>query len=346
MHFTKESIFLSSIRSLCNALGAILGIFIAFLLAVFAISGLSNPEVLPEKSAMSIAPDANGQRKMVPPHSPVVLKINNEGVIGLGKLTYENIQNILFDSREDMLGKNRVQAILLYVNTPGGEATNSVNIYEALLDYKKKYNVPIYAFVDGLCASGGMWICSAADKIYASPTSVIGSVGVRLGTNFNFTDLMSKVGIQSLTITEGKDKDALNPFRPWQPGEYASLINITKDLYELFVDVVTAARPNLNKEKLIQEYGAHVFLAKTAQNLGYIDVSDANYFQTLQALTAASTIQEQEYQVIELSRPESFFAQLAQNKLSLFSGKVEHSLQVNPAASAEFSGKLLCLYQP
>ncbi len=346
MTFTKESIFLSSIRSLCNALGAILGVFVALLLATFAISGLSNPEIVPEKSVMNIASDANGQRKMLPLTTPVVLKINIEGIIGLNKLTYENIQNILFDSREDLLGKNRVQAILLYVNTPGGEATNSANIYQALVEYKKKYNIPIYAFVDGLCASGGMYICSAADKIYASPTSVIGSVGVRLGTNFNFTDLMSKVGVQSLTITAGKDKDGLNPFRPWNPSEADSLINITKEMYELFVDAVTSGRPNLSKEKLIEEYGAHVFLAKTAESLGYIDVAGANYFQTLQALTTASSIQEQDYQVIELSRPESIFSQLAQNKFSLFSGKVEHTFLLEPSETAKLNGKFLYLYQP
>ena len=67
---------------------------------------------------------------------------------------------------------------------PGGAADDSVGIYRALCEYKKKYNVPIYAFVDGLCASGGMYIACAADKIYATPSSVIGSVGVIMGPLF------------------------------------------------------------------------------------------------------------------------------------------------------------------
>jgi protease-4 len=344
MSFERESIFVSAIRSLCNSLGAVLGICIAVFLAIIALGSLSEPEMVPPKSEFTIAPDAEGNRRLLSLTAPVILRINLQGVIGLEKLTSEHFQGILYDSTEGLLKNGRVKAIFLNVDTPGGAATDSASIYQALVDYKQKYNIPVYAFVDGMCASGGMYICAAADKIYASSGSVIGSVGVLLGPNFNFSELMTKVGISSLTLTQGKDKDALNPFRPWRPEEDSSLVTITKELYEQFVDAVVSGRPRLNKDKLVNEYGAHVFLAKTAEDLGYIDVSGANYSSAMKECATAASLKDGEYQVIELSSPESIFSQLTQNKFGLFSGKVEHSFSTSPYSA--LSGKMLYLYQP
>lgn len=344
MALERESIISSALRTLCNCLGAALGIFIALFLIVCAMGVLSEPEVTPAKSDISLAPDAAGSRKMLSANAPVILRMNLQGVIGLEKLTSEQFQGLLYDSKDGVLKGGRVKAIFLNVDTPGGAATDSATIYQALMNYKKASNVPIYAFVDGFCASGGMYICSAADKIYATNSSVIGSIGVVLGPNFNFSDLMGKIGVSSLTITQGKDKDFLNPFRPWVPGEDSSLVTITKELYEEFVNVVTLGRPNLSKEKLINEYGAHIFLAPTAEKLGYIDVSNATYSQAMQACAAAANLQEGEYQVIELSSPNSVFSDLMQNKLGIFSGKIEHSLSTSPYS--ELSGKMLYLYVP
>ncbi len=342
----RESILTSTFRSLCNALGVVLGAFLALMLVIFTIVAFSPSENLPEKSELTLAPDAEGKRVLLPSSSPAILRINLQGVIGLDALTTENFQNLLSDSLESPLGSTRIKAIFLYVNTPGGTVTDSASMYQALLDYKKKYNVPVYAFVDGLCASGGMYICSAADKIYASDSSLIGSVGVRMGPSFNFSDLMTKVGVQAITITQGKDKDSLNPFRPWKPDEDASFTEITKELYEQFVNIVISGRPNLNREKLTQEYGAQVFLAPTAQKFGYIDVAGADYALAMKDLVAASSIGENPYQVITLSRPENFFSQLTQSKFALLTGKVEHIIHLGPYMSTELSGQLLYLYQP
>jgi protease IV len=347
MTFTRESIFVSAIRCFCNAFSVVIGIFIAAVVVMFGLALFSSPEILPEKSELSIAPDADGRRTLLPETSPAILRIDFHGIIGDGDLTNEKIQNILFDSREDSLRNNRVKAVLLHMNTPGGVASDAAGIYDALLAYKKKYNVPVYAFVDGMCASGGMYICAAADKMYATSSSVIGSVGVILGPTFNFSGAMEKFGIQSLTITQGKDKDMLNPFRPWKEGEDQSLVNITKELYEQFVTAVATGRPRLDREKLVNVYGAQVFIAPEAQTLGYIDVSGADYGQTLNELaTAADIAADQRYQVVQLETPHTFLSQLAQGKSSLFSGKISHVFQIGPNMSSELSGKFLYLYQP
>ena len=347
MTFNRESVFFSAFRSLCNALGVVLGIFAAIFLVMFTLSMFSPPALVPEKCNVSIAPDANGDQDLIHAFSSAVLRIDIKGVIGLEDLTTENLQNILSDSRVDFLKKDRVKALFLYVNTPGGTADDAAGMYKAILDYKTKHKVPVYAFVDGMCASGGMYICSAADKIYSTSSSVIGSVGVLLGPSFNVSDLMTKVGVQSKTITQGKNKDMLSPFRPWKEGEDECLINITKSLYEQFVSVVVTGRKNLSKEKLIQEYGAQVFDATTAESFGYIDVADSNYFHAMQALVDASAIPKgEDYQVVLLSPPKSFFSELAKNKFSLLSGKIHHTFQIAPYMSSELSGKFLYLYQP
>ena len=347
MTFNRDSVFLSAFRSLCNALGAILGIFVAIFVVMFTLSMFTPPALVPEKCDVSIAPDAEGNQDLLHNFSSVVLCIDIKGVIGLNELTSEAVQTILSDSRRDFLKKDRVKAVFLHVDTPGGTADDAAGIYKAIMDYKAKYKTPIYAFVDGMCASGGMYVCSAADKIYTTSSSVIGSVGVILGPSFNFSDLMTKVGVQAKTLTQGKDKDMLSPFRPWVPGEEDCLVNITKALYEQFVDTVVSGRKHLSKEKLIEEYGAQVFDAPTAQKLGYTDVADSNYSHTMKALVEASEIpKEEDYQVVILSQPKTFFSELAHSKFSLLSGKVHHTFQIGPYMSSEFSGKFLYLYQP
>lgn len=342
----RESVFISAVRSFCKTLGVMVGILGAFFLIGIALAPLSSPNISPEKSEMIIASDADDNRTILPEDAPVVLKINIQGVIGMDDLTTQAFQDVLYDSRQSPLGK-RIQAILLYIDSPGGSAIDSENIYLALMDYKKKYNIPVYAYVEGLCASGGMYIACAADKIYATSGSIIGSVGVILGRSFfNFSTLMTKIGIESLTISQGKDKDMLNPYRPWHPGEDCSLVNLTKESYDQFVSVVATNRPMLDKQKLIDTYGAQVYLAPTAMNLGYIDTSGATYFQTVKELVAATSIADKPYQVIQLRRPKNIFSMLTQTSFNLLSGKMKHELELGPQARSEFNGKLLYLYQP
>jgi signal peptide peptidase SppA len=347
MEFTRESIIVSTVRTFCKSFAAIIGILIGTILVFMGAMMFSSPDIFPTKSSIMISADAEGNRSLLPHTTPVILKIDITGVIGMRDLTSNKIRNSLMDSREGMLSGNRVKAIFLYINTPGGTVDDSDGIYRALMDYKTKYQIPIYAFVDGMCASGGMYISSAADKIFASPSSIIGSVGVILGPSFNFTGLMDRYGVQALTITQGKDKDMLNPFRPWMPGEDASLRNITADLYNNFVSIVTNARPHLDKDKLIAEYGAQIYVAKKAEELGYIDMADTNYDTALTALVQEAKLPDgQPYQVLTIEPPRPFLADLTESKLALLSGKMTHHFQINASMNSELSGRFLYLYQP
>lgn len=347
MEYSRESILVSAVRTFCKTFTGVIGVLIGLILIAFILSLFSTPDVYPPKSSLVVSADANGNRDLLPHTAPVILKFDIIGIIGQGDLTAEKFKNSLLNSHEGMLANDRVKALFLYINTPGGTVDDADTIYRALVDYKKKYQVPIYAYVDGMCASGGMYIASAADKILASATSIVGSVGVILGPTFNFSGLMEKYGVQSLTITQGKDKDMLNPFRPWKPGEDDSLQTITKDLYERFISIVTSARPNLDKTKLINDYGAQVFIAKQAQEYGYIDVADSDYDTAVAELAREAKIPEdQKYQVMTIGPFHPFLVELIQGKFSLLTGKLTHQFQISSFMNSELSGRFLYLYQP
>ncbi|MFA6118320.1 MAG: S49 family peptidase [Parachlamydiales bacterium] len=310
MNFTKESIFISGIRSFINTLLGTAGIFIALMacIMIFAIF-LGNEQKDALKNKVEILPDLNGETKILSLKTPVVLQLDIHDIIGKS-FTYEDIYYQLIESRKSFLKNNRVKAILLHVNSPGGDAVDSDDIYKALKKYKEKYNIPIYAYIDGLCASGGFYISCAADKIYSSSNSIIGSVGSRIGPFFNFSKILENWGINSSTITDGKNKDMMNPFRPWVKDEDESLKEINEYIYNNFVDIVAKAR-NINKDLIIKEYGAKIFSSKKAKEIGYIDETDSSYEIVMTDLLNAAKIDlSKEYQVVTLKTKKTWFQPL------------------------------------
>src|SRR3990167_9760976 len=183
MEIQRESIFISILRTFSRMFFGVLGNFLTIIVGSLLYSSFSDSASVPTeaKTKINYLPDANGNREssLV---SPVILQVNINGVIGdPKKLNTETVQNILLDSRTNTFKGDRVKGILLYVNTPGGTVIDSDNIYRMLQEYKERYKVPVFAYIDGLCASGGMYIASSADQIFAGPASIIGSVGVVLG---------------------------------------------------------------------------------------------------------------------------------------------------------------------
>lgn len=340
-----ESIFKSMFRSLFKTLGGFIGFFLAIivlgLLLVFlpqhtaSINGLSKPVVMA---------NAEGEKEMLPASSPVVLRIPIRGVIGTPMLSSKSVINQLNNSQGLGINKGRVKAILLDIQSPGGAAVDSYSIFSAVMNYKKKYKVPVYAYIDGMCASGGMMIACSADRIYSSPTGLIGSVGVILGPLFNVSQLMDRLGIEQKTFTEGIGKDEMSPFRKWKEGEGESIQKAIEYDYKLFVDTVVEHRPRMSRNALINTYGAHIFDPETAMQHGYIDQAGASYNLALMDLVKAAKI-EGKYQVLELKPVFS---------LDQFSNSYEHAMgkkvKVELPFLSEFlldnMGKPLYLYAP
>ena len=344
----QESIFKSAVRKffvvLFGIAGALLGILLIFALIGGISTSMDNASELTYSFSPEIVANADGIRKVESSTAPVILKININGVIGLDSLTRKSISQLLIESRERSFENDRVKAILLYIDSPGGTVIDSDGIYRELMAYKKQYNIPIYAYIDGFCASGGYYIASAADKIFSNDASLIGSVGVLLPSLMNFSQLMEKIGVQSLTLYDGKGKDSLNPFRPWKKGEETNIQESIDYYYKMFVHVVTANRPGLDKEKLVEKYGADVYPAEIAKQYGYIDESDYTLNQTLKLLAEKIHAENGEYQVIKLDN-NNWLSQLLGSQ-ALLSGKITHHLAFSPELPSELSNQFLYLYRP
>lgn len=347
MDIKRESILVSAVRSFCNTFAGMFGVIVGIIIIAIVIAILAKPQMVSDKTTMIIAADAEGQRELLPASTPAILRINIHGVIGSRDLNSKTFEAQLLDSREGALKGDRIKAIYLHINSPGGAATDAHDIYTKLVEYKEKYKVPIYAYVDGMCASGGMMIACAADKILSSPIGIIGSVGVIMGPNFNVAGLMEKYGVKQLTLTRGKDKDMLSPYREWKPGEDQSLQDIIAYDYNIFVNLVTKARTRLSRTKLVNDYGAQVFDPAKAEEYGYIDDGNSTYNASLKELVTKSGIKEDEkYQVVELKVVHPVLSDLIEGKSPLFTGKVKHELVIGPDFHPELMNRPLYLYSP
>lgn len=347
MDIKRESIFVSAVRAFCNAFAGMFGIIIGLIILGIVIGTLIKPQLDRDKTTLLIAADSEGNRDLLPTSSPVILRINVHGFIGGRDLNTQTVETQLLDSRTGTMKGDRVKAILLHINSPGGTVTDSYGIYAKLMEYKEIYKVPIYAYVDGMCASGGMMIASSADKIFSGPVGAIGSIGVILGPNFNFAELMEKYGVKQLTITKGKNKDVLNPYREWKPGEDQSIRNLTDYNYNLFVDLVTKARPRLDRDKLQNEYGADIYDPVKAKELGYIDEGNSSYRLTLKDLAEHVEFKEDEkYQVFELKVQHPVLSEFLEGRSPILSGKIKHELQLGPELPPELMNCPLYLHSP
>lgn len=315
--------------------------FLAFFWIVSLIS--STFAGIKRKLDLSILPDAEGRKRLLSRYAPAILQIDLCGVIGTDDLNLDLIENQLVESQMGELRKGRVKGILLYIDSPGGSAKDSDAIYRRLKAYKEKTKIPIYAYVDGYCASGGIFAACAADKIFSSPSSVIGSVGVRLMTPFlNVYKVLQKWDIDVRTFAEGKHKDHLNPFRPWQEDEDSDLRSVLSQSYDRFVDVVVSHRPRISREQLTEEYGAQIYSAAESARIGFIDEGGSDYALALSALVKAAGIEES-YQVVELVKKRRWFKEMMENSF-LLKGKVRHEIDLGPYSS--LSGQIAYLFLP
>jgi protease-4 len=195
-----------------------------------------------------------------------------------------------YDVKEKLLkaAKNDdIKAVMMFVRTPGGSIIGSEAIHDGVLAVKEA-GKPVIAYVDSLSASGGVWSTAAADKIFADYGSVIGSVGVNFGNWMYFEDpvaldaglfgggVETRGGVRTNFLGAGLGKDLGNPWRPMTQREM-DLINASAEFYyDEFVDHVTSNRP-VDRDRLVNEYGAMIFADGLAKDRGYID--DMKTFQ-------------------------------------------------------------------
>lgn len=161
----------------------------------------------------------------------------------------------------------RIKAVLLVINSGGGDAASS----EILATGVKKIRIrkPIYAVIEGVGASGAYWVASAANRVYAMNTSIVGSIGV-IGLTPNVRELMEKIGVKINVTKVGKYKDMLTPFTDITEEARGKYMNILQNSYSVFKNAVSENR-KLSGEKLENACTGEIFSSRDSLELGLID---------------------------------------------------------------------------
>ncbi|MEI6708772.1 MAG: signal peptide peptidase SppA [Methylococcales bacterium] len=158
-----------------------------------------------------------------------------------------NAENVIKSLRAAVKDKN-TKGIILHSNSPGGSPVQSAYIYDEIRNIKKlNPKLPIYAVVGDMCASGCYYIASATDKIFVSPASLVGSIGVIMD-GFGFVDTMKMVGVEHRLITSGAHKAMLNPFAPSKADETAYMQTLLNQVHQQFIAAVKQGRGDRLKE--------------------------------------------------------------------------------------------------
>lgn len=164
---------------------------------------------------------------------------------------------------------DRVKAVLLKIDTPGGTTTASDMLYHEIVAFKRRTGKKIVVCMMNMATSGGYYVSLPADMIIAHPTTVTGSVGVIL-IRPQVSGLMEKIGVGIRVNKSGENKDMGSPFRPITPTEETMLQDLADRLGRRFVDLVKQHR-NLDRQGLATVADARVFLADTAVEVGLVD---------------------------------------------------------------------------
>ena len=158
-----------------------------------------------------------------------------------------NAENVIKSLRAAVKDKN-TKGIILHSNSPGGSPVQSAYIYDEIRSIKKlNPKLPIYAVVGDMCASGCYYIASATDKIFVSPASLVGSIGVIMD-GFGFVDTMKMVGVEHRLITSGAHKAMLSPFAPSKADETAYMQGLLNQVHQQFIAAVKQGRGARLKE--------------------------------------------------------------------------------------------------
>ncbi len=169
----------------------------------------------------------------------VVSLINFTGIIApnMGRKKGLNIQdyNKLI---EQAFQNKRNKAVVLVINSPGGSPVQSEFLADRIINLSKEKNIPVITFVEDVAASGGYWLACAADEIFASKASIIGSIGV-ISAGFGFDKALNKIGVDRRIYTAGKNKSLLDPFSPENKDDIKRLKNLQTKLHDHFISFIT-----------------------------------------------------------------------------------------------------------
>lgn len=144
-----------------------------------------------------------------------------------------------------------LKALIIRINSPGGSPVQAEYMYNTIKYYKKKYpEIKTYAVCVDLCASAAYYVAVAADQIYASPASMVGSIGV-IYNGFGFVDIMNKVGVTRRLQTAGSNKGFMDPFSPESDAQKQKLQVMLDIVHQQFITRVKEGRGDRDRKSVV-----------------------------------------------------------------------------------------------
>lgn len=199
--------------------------------------------------------------------SKITAVVDINGIIMDGA---EASAELVLPSLKEAFENSKTKGVLLRINSPGGSPVQAGIINDEIRRLKALHkDIPVYAVVSDLCASGGYYIAVAADQIYADKASIVGSIGVRMD-NFGVVGLMEKLGIQRRLYTAGANKGMLDPFLPEKPEQVQHVQAMLDTTHQQFINVVKQGRGDRLKETP-DIFSGLFWTGEDAVKLGLID---------------------------------------------------------------------------
>jgi protease IV len=200
----------------------------------------------------------------------------------------------------------KTKGIILRMNTPGGSPVQSRYINREIVRLKEKHpDMPVYAVVSDICASGGYYIAAAADKIYADEGSIVGSIGVLIN-GFGFVEGMQELGIERRLLTAGVNKGILDPFSPLDQADKAHIQRMLDQLHAQFIQTVKEGRGERLKVDGHPELFSGLFWSgEEAKTLGLIDDFGSSSYVAREIIGAET--------IVDFTQKEEVWDRLARN---------------------------------
>ena len=215
--------------------------------------------------------------------------------------------------------------IIIRINSPGGSPVQSGYINDEIKRLRGLHpDIPLYAVITDICASGGYYIAAAADKIYADKASLVGSIGVIMD-GFGFVDTMKKFGVERRLLTAGDHKGFLDPFSPEKPEEVAHVKSLLDNIHQQFIATVKKGRGDRLKEDK-NLFSGYIWTGEQGLQLGLVDALGSSSYVAREVIGAED--------IVDFSQQPPLFQRFA-DRLGLAMAKAVSSVSTTSLNSAQ-----------
>ncbi|WP_449537255.1 signal peptide peptidase SppA [Ferdinandcohnia sp. Marseille-Q9671] len=281
--------------------------------------------------------EGKGTNKILVLHVNGVIQDTGEDVSSFFQAAgyqHESFLKMIEKAEED----KTVKGIILKVNSPGGGVVESAEIHKKLTDLKKATDKPIYVSMGAMAASGGYYIAAPADKIFATPDTMTGSLGVIM-QGINYSGLAEKYGVTFETIKSGPYKDIMSASREMTDEEREIMQSMVDNAYQGFVDVIAQGR-NMSEEQVRKIADGRIYDGRQAKEINLID--ELGYFEdTVEAMKKDHKLGN--VRVVEYETNVGFGSLFSMSAKKIFSDEIEMATLVN-LLSQPNSPRMMYLY--